>query len=151
MQATNGGNALTKVLIALLLFLLLFACAAKTGEARVQRGMIHVVAVATRVKEQHDPEGRKGDTEWVRWSIRDRFGRTIGRAVLECGWHGKFDRYCDGDIRLPSGTLSVAGASETRSLGTWAVVGGTGGYRGAKGELRFVATSLNRLTVTISI
>lgn len=140
-----------KILIAFWLVLLIFACAAKTGEARTERGMIRVTAVPTRVKEQHDPAGRKGDTEWIHWSLRDRFGRTVGRGVFECGWHGKFDRLCYGELRFPSGTLTVSGASETRSLGTWAVTGGTRGYRGAKGELRFVATSLDRLTITISI
>jgi hypothetical protein len=142
---------LIKILIALLLLFVFFACAAKTGEAQAQRGKIHVVAVTTRVEVENSPGGREGDTEWLRWSIRDRFGRTIGRAVLQCGWHRQFDRYCTGEIRLPSGKLTVAGASETRSLGLWAVTGGTGRYSSASGELRFVATGIDRLTITITI
>ena len=113
-------------------------------------GRIEIVAVVERSEYARSPVGRIGNLELLHWSLRDRYGRTIGAAMFDCRWHQDYHRLCWGEVRMVGGTISVSGGSQTRSLGTWAVVGGTGIYRGAHGELNFRATSFRKLTILIT-
>lgn len=114
-------------------------------------GTIEVIAVTGRYEVPGPPRGRAGNGERLRWSIRDRFGRTIGAGILGCRWEMRQARLCTGELQFPLGKLAVVGVSATRSLGEWAVVGGTGRYHGASGAMEFRATGLRRLTLTINI
>lgn len=114
-------------------------------------GTIEVIAVAHRMELPAPPVGREGNGEMLRWSIRDRFGRSIGRGLIACRWQLAQARLCTGEISFPLGKLAVIGASQTRSLGEWSVVGGTGRYEGANGAMTFRATGLSRLTLVITI
>jgi hypothetical protein len=118
---------------------------------------VEVIAVTGRVESAAPPAGRGGNYEWLRWSIRDRHGRTIGMGLLACQWQLRQARLCVGELRffgnerVPPGKLSVGGTSETRSLGEWSVNGGTGRFQGANGSMTFRATGLRRLTLNITI
>ena len=114
-------------------------------------GRIELTAVPFRFTQVDPPGGRAGDLEWVRWSLRDRRGDTVGSGAFSCRWHRKQERLCSGEIKLPLGRLTVEGTSATRADGLWAVTGGTGRYKGAGGELAFRAISFSRLAVTISL
>lgn len=52
---------------------------------------------------------------------------------------------------MPLGKISVSGTSPTRDLGVYSVVGGTGRYVGAQGELTFRAIGFRKLVVSISV
>jgi len=112
---------------------------------------IEVTAVADRFETAAPPVGRAGDGERLTWRLRDRFGRPIGVGLLNCRWQQAQARLCTGELRFPLGKLAVVGASPTRSLGEWAVVGGTGRYLGANGVMEFRAIGLRRLTLIITI
>jgi hypothetical protein len=116
-----------------------------------QARFIEVIAVTARAEVPAPPLGREGDGERLLWSIRDRFGRSIGVGIIGCRWQKDQARLCTGELRFPLGKISVSGVSQTRSLGEWAVIGGTGRYIGAGGQLTFRATGLRRLTVIIII
>lgn len=147
MRPTKGGEAL-KVVVASFVVALLFPVLAETSS---HRATIAITAIPTRQTLPRPPGGRAGDVELLRWGLRDRFGRPIGVGLMECRWHRRLQRLCVGEIRLPLGTIAISGQSQTRSLGTWAVTGGTGRYLAAGGELRYVATDVDRLTITIVI
>lgn len=121
------------------------------GTSSSYAATIAITAIPTRQTLPRPPAGRAGDVELLRWGLRDRFGRPIGVGLMECRWHRKLQRLCIGEIRLPLGSIAISGQSQTRSLGTWAVTGGTGRYLSAGGELRYVATDVDRLTITIII
>lgn len=120
------------------------------SEARSQ-ATIEVTAQAERFKTAAPPVGRAGDGERLTWRLNDRFGRPVGIGLLNCRWQLRQARLCTGELRFPLGKLAVVGSSPTRSLGEWAVVGGTGKYLGASGVLEFRAIGLRRLTLIITI
>lgn len=114
-------------------------------------GTIEVTVVPTRHHSPRLPVGRAGDAERLVWSVRDRWGRTIGVGVFSCRWVLQQARLCTGDIAMPLGKISIIGSSPTRELGVWSVVGGTGHYVGAKGELVFRAIGLRKLVVSMTV
>ena len=112
---------------------------------------IQVTVVPTRHLAPRLPAGRAGDLERLTWSVRDRHGRTIGVGLLSCRWVVEQARLCSGDIVLPMGKISVIGSSPTRELGVWSVVGGTGRYVGARGQLVFRAIGFRKLVVSMTV
>lgn len=124
------------------------------GEASARaaaQATIQATVVPTRVVARRAPRGRVGDVEYLVWSVRDRYGRTIGMAVFGCRWIEESDRLCVGDIELPLGSISVQGSSATRELGVFSVVGGTGRYVGASGELAFRAIGSRKLVISMTV
>lgn len=117
----------------------------------VSLGTIQTTVVPTRHESPRLPRGRTGDLERITWSIRDRFGRTIGMGLFSCRWIVAEGRLCTGELVLPLGKISVTGSSPTRELGVYSVVGGTGRYVGAKGELTFRAIGSRKLVVSVTV
>lgn len=138
-------------LVVAMIVLLLYASEAGGKSGAQMRGVIQVVAVTGRVETPAPPLGREGNGERLRWSIRDRFGHTIGIGLFNCRWQLVQARLCSGEIKFPRGKLAMMGVSPTRSLGEWSVVGGTGLYVGAAGEMTFQATGIRRLTLIIEL
>lgn len=112
---------------------------------------IQATVVPTRHASSRFPPGRVGDTERIVWSIHDRHGRSIGTGYLSCRWIVEQARLCTGDLVLPLGKISVSGSSPTRELGVYSVVGGTGRYVGARGELVFRAIGFRKLVISITV
>ena len=96
------------------------------------------------------PAGRQGDAESSHWIVRDRHGRSIGDMLIDCRWVTSDLRLCVGQLSLPLGAIAVLGASRTRFLGQFAVVGGTGRYVGADGTLLFNQTGRGRYVLSIN-
>jgi hypothetical protein len=103
---------------------------------------------ATRVTRLR-PLGRAGDLEIVRWTFADRFGRRIGEGNTLCRWASVARRLCWGEIRLPRGRLVMLGSSQTRALGEFAVIGGTGVYTFKQGLMAFRQLSLRKYAVRV--
>lgn len=114
-------------------------------------GRIVLTAVPGRLVNEESPPGRAGNVERVRWSLRDRRGNTIGSGLFSCRWHMRNERLCSGELRLPLGKITVMGSSATRSVGLWAVTGGTGRYADAAGELSYHAIGFAKLAVRITL
>jgi hypothetical protein len=133
----------------------LLAVAFGTGSvadaAASQGASIQVTVVPTRMELPRRPAGRTGDTERVVWSVRDRYGRTIGVGLFSCRWVLRTDRLCTGEIQMPLGKIAILGSSSTRELGVYSVVGGTGRYVGASGELAFRAIGIRKLVVSMTV
>lgn len=122
-----------------------------SGTQQAQTSTIQVTAVTHRAVLVFPPSGRLGDAEQLHWSINDRFGHHIGHGKINCRWRFVQARLCNGVIKFPLGTVAVYGVSETRSLGEWAVLSGTGRYFGARGQLIFRAIGVQRLVLVIHI
>lgn len=111
-----------------------------------------ITMTATRLglrKTALSPRGRAGDLESTRWRFNDRYGRRIGTGNLLCRWATFSRRLCWGEARLPRGRLVMLGSSQTRSLGEFSVVGGTGVYLGKQGVLTFSILSRNKWAVRV--
>ncbi len=96
------------------------------------------------------PKGRAGDATSAQWIVRERNGNVIGDMLIDCRWVTSGFRLCVGQLSLPLGNLAVLGASRTRFLGQFAVVGGTGHYVGAGGTLLFAATGRGGYVLSVS-
>ena len=96
------------------------------------------------------PKGRAGDATSAQWIVNERNGNAIGDMLIDCRWVTSGLRLCVGQLSLPLGTLAVLGASRTRFLGQFAVVGGTGRYVGAGGTLLFSATGTGRYVLSVT-
>lgn len=112
-------------------FTLLLAPVASGARIEVVASTQHMTRIA------FFPKGRGGDVAFGRLIIRSRHGRVIGDLLLDCRWVTATLRFCVAQLGLPLGSLALIGASRTRFLGQFAVVGGTGRYKGADGALLF--------------
>lgn len=113
-------------------------------------GKIELTALPSFSTLARRPAGRAGNVEILRWSLRERHGKTIGDGRFLCRWI-RSARLCVGELEMPLGKIAVIGSSPTRYLGEWSVVGGTGRYEDAGGTLRFTATGFGRLAVVASV
>lgn len=95
------------------------------------------------------PLGRSGDLDNVRWRFNDRFGRTIGTGTTLCRWTTFTRRLCWGEMRLPRGKLVALGSSQTRALGEFAVIGGTGVYLFKQGMMTFSQLSVRKYAIRV--
>lgn len=96
------------------------------------------------------PTGRAGDATSSRWILRDRYAAVIGEMLIDCRWVTAGLRLCIGQVTLPLGALAFLGASRTKLLGQFGVVGGTGRYVGADGTLLFNAVGTNQYVLSIN-
>ena len=147
---THAARILVPLLIGVAIALVWAHTSAGVRQTQTLR-TIEVIAVTGRAETPAPPYGREGNSERLRWSIHDRFGRAIGVGIIGCRWQLNQARLCTGELRFPLGKISVSGVSATRSLGEWAVIGGTGRYLGAGGSMTFRAIGLRRLTLLIYI
>ena len=144
----RAGAALG-ALLALLAFPVAHGGRGDTFAASLAR--IEVTAVPSRYVVPHHPRGRVGDFERLHWAIHDRFGRSIGTGLFSCWWVVYQGRLCSGEVQLPLGKVTMIGSSPTRDVGVFSVVGGTGRYVGARGEVTFKAIGVRKLVVALSV
>lgn len=115
--------------------------------------VVSVIAItATQVSSRSvpaRPAGRSGDLETTRWSFADKFGRRIGDGNTLCRWATVARRLCWGEARLPRGRLVMLGSSQTRNLGEYAVIGGTGVYTFKQGVMVFRQLSLRKYALRV--
>lgn len=124
------------------------------GHAQEQRitGRINVTATLVHnVGRRLGPRGRQSNALEQSWRITDSHGRHIGHELLACRWVVSNGRLCQGEITMPLGKITFAGSSPTSFQGEYAVTGGTGVYRGAGGNLLFVAIGLRKNVLLITI
>lgn len=105
----------------------------------------------TFVRQEQPPIGLIGDVEFSRWKLNDRHGRTVGLAVFDWRWVSNRQRLGIGELRLPLGTIIVAGTSQTRYIVYLAIVGGTGVYEGFHGVVRVRTTAITKAAVQIAL
>ncbi len=95
------------------------------------------------------PKGRGGDAVSSVWVVHDRLGRSIGETILDCRWVTVSLRICLGQANLPLGSIIIAGATRTTILGQFVVIGGTGHYSGANGDLVFKKIGIAKYAVSV--
>ena len=132
------------------------AIASATTTIRTKLSSASVISVITMTgqrgrlqKTKLRPLGRGGDLESSRWRFFDRYGRKIGEGNLLCRWATEFRRLCWGEARLPRGRLVLLGSSQTRVLGEYAVIGGTGVYLFKQGLLSFRQLSTSKYAIKV--
>jgi hypothetical protein len=111
-----------------------------TGPAQIR---ITDVQVADRVVPPQNG-GRAGTIETIRQLLYNPSlsHRPIGRSLVICTFSDGRDRLCSGTYILPTGSLVVSGALQSRLLYEIAVIGGTGAYDNARGTLTVTATHI---------
>ena len=146
MHATRRSYAPTCALGAILILALIIANSARTASVET----IDVTATIQHQNTAHlPPKGRAGDALSSIWVVRDRFGRAIGETILDCRWVTATLRLCLGQANLPLGSIIMAGATRTTILGQFVVIGGTGHYSGANGDLVFKKIGIAKYAVSV--
>ena len=113
-----------------------------TPTATAAPGKLHLIAVHQQERIVGKPHAaRVGDEQLGSGILLDAQRRQVGSFGFTCVWTGVHPHYaleqCSGWGKLSGGQLIVAGMSRSdSSRHTWAIVGGTGDYRGAAGDLR---------------
>lgn len=120
--------------------------------ASTRTGRINVTATLTHASSREaGPAGRQSNASEQAWRITDQYGHRIGRMLLQCRWIVARARFCAGEIAMPLGKITVAGASPTAFEGEFAVTGGTGVYRGGGGVMLFTAIGLRKQVLLVTI
>jgi hypothetical protein len=97
---------------------------------------LHLTARTTQAR-QFSSHPLLGDAQIGSGVLIDRQQRRVGTFAFQCIWAGSGREQCSGWGSFGNGQLVVGGMSRRDSnRHTWAVVGGTGGYRGARGDVR---------------
>jgi hypothetical protein len=84
------------------------------------------------------PGARAGDNALFRLKLYSdpKLTRSVGTAVYSCTFNFDQEAICDADLELPRGSIIASGPADLESgQFTLAVVGGTGTYLGARGQL----------------
>lgn len=115
-------------------------------------GRINVTATLTSaVARELGRPGRRSNATEQAWRITNRYGKTVGRMLLGCRWIVPRARMCVAELQMPLGKIVAAGSSPTPFEGEYAVVGGTGVYRGGGGSMLFIATGLHKQVLLVTI
>ena len=141
---------MTRTLLATLAAGLLLVTPAHGQERATGPILLSAVSV-TRTNLAFGPAGRKADRTEQRWSLRDRFGRTVGQLYLSCRWVTAFNRFCGADMEMPLGQVTLAGVSPTAFFFEYAVTGGTARYVGVQGDAQFTVTGARRMIVSVTL
>jgi hypothetical protein len=113
-----------------------------------------LVAVDIPKSEVHVDAGAKGDSPGDAVFFREtilRDGRKAGGSEIMCVVVGRDAGRCSGTLRLQGGTLEASGGTHFGGRFSLPVVGGTGRYAGARGELTVVAVSEKRSRYEIEL
>jgi hypothetical protein len=83
-------------------------------------------------------------------------GQEVGRFSFVCTWTGIHPQYanelCRGAGRIAGGQITFEGLTRTdRDHHVWAVTGGTGTYRNARGQVRIADLSGTRSRVVVEL
>ncbi len=121
-----------------------------TGEINVTGTLVYARALSG------GSHGRVGDVSIQSWRVTDRFGRQIGRWVVQCRWVLPHSRFCAGEVTIaqrlgPPGKFTMAGTSVSPFAASYSVTGGTGPYDGAGGVMEFTATGLRKAILLVTI
>lgn len=140
-----------RVILAVLAVAILVAALMAVFASGATSGTVNVTATLTRsVMRSLPPPGRQSDDADLSWRITNDKGRTVGRMFQVCRWVMPRQRLCIGQLQMPLGTVTFAGASPTSFSGEYAVTGGTGVYA-ADGTLRFTAIGQRKATLLVKI
>jgi hypothetical protein len=97
-----------------------------------------------------------GATQIGSGDLTDSRGRAIGTFAFTCVsvrvYQGYVDEQCSSWGALPGGQLLLAGKSRSNEdRHTWAVTGGTGAYRSARGEARLTDINDHETVVDVTL
>jgi hypothetical protein len=97
-----------------------------------------------------------GDEQVTSGVLVDVNGRRAGTFGITCTLIAVHPQYtlerCDGWGQLTAGQLTIAGISKSNtSHATWAITGGTGSYRTARGELQLDQLNNHQTAVTVTL
>jgi hypothetical protein len=136
-----------------MLVLLVLACAVAAGGASLADASpsataprtITFLAVDVRTGEASVDVGAKGDSVgdsfYFQETLHRRAGaKAVGHTEVACTLLSREASRCSGTLYLPNGKIEASGAIHFRRTFRIAIVGGTGAYAGAGGEM--VITSL---------
>jgi hypothetical protein len=110
------------------------ATASSTGVAQT----LTLTTVDIPKSEVYLDEGRQGESVGDTFIFREallRDGKKRGSVSITCITTTRSTSRCWGTMRMPEGTIEAAGDILFRKTFVLPVVGGTGGYAGASGEL----------------
>ena len=96
-----------------------------------------------------------GDEQVASGGLRQG-GQQVGRFSFVCTWTGIHPTYanehCDGGGKVTDGQITFDGLTRTdHERHVWAVTGGTGTYRNARGEVRITDLSDTRSRVVVEL
>jgi len=128
------------------------ALAAQGSDGTGNGGVLHLVEQGEAQNVFPPPSGGPVGTRFVFSSgVYDTDGNRIGHDGADCvqvNPDGTF--HCVISVQLPQGEISVAGLANGPD-NVFAVTGGTGAYRNARGEARAIDTEPGRAEVTIRL
>ena len=133
------------------------AVLALTGAAGAQDAPSTLELVSVEQRCGTADNGRRGDSLGDLLACRGSLqqdGRNAGRVHWTCVYLGAERRGedCTATVSLAGGTLQLAGVlSHTNPVSTWAIVGGTGDYAGARGTARLRQLSATRTAATLTL
>jgi len=119
---------------------------------------LHLVAHVTQgvVRGPGSSQQSLGATQIGSGNLTDSRGRVVGTFAFSCltvrVHPGYVDEQCSSWGSLPGGQLLLGGKSRSNeNRHTWAVTGGTGAYRSARGEARLVDINDHETTVDVTL
>lgn len=128
----------------------LIGTAARAPAAVPVNARINVtLTLVSGVTRELPPAGRQSDAVEIAWRITNREGDPIGRVLQACRWVMPRQMFCAGEIQLPRGKITFAGASPSRFTAEYAVTGGTGIY-GRGGVARFTAIGRSKTIMLVT-
>jgi hypothetical protein len=98
-------------------------------------------------KENYIDLGERGDSigDIVMFTeILRAGGRIAGHTEIHCTFAGPESARCNGTIFLRNGKLEAGGALHFRKISRLPILGGTGAYAGARGQLEFTEAGNTR-------
>ena len=119
---------------------------------------LHLVAHVTQgvVRGPGNSQQSLGATQIGSGGLTDSRGHAVGTFAFTCVsvrvHSGYVDEQCSSWGALPGGQLLLAGKSRSNEdRHTWAVTGGTGAYRSARGEARLVDINDHETVVDVTL
>ena len=122
---------------------LLALAGAYSGQAQRSAGIV----LTAQITSVHEDNGHVVSVK----RLRDRHGDIIGWSNTVCFPLHNSSAQCSGTYVLPRGKIMVAGTRHSQSFFVFAVVGGTGTYRAAGGEVVAREYAYRKQRVTFSL
>jgi hypothetical protein len=137
----------TVATVALILAAAVTLSATASGPAQEAKSQtLRLLAVETG-KEHYIDLGERGDSVgdivMFKEILRAR-GRVAGHTEIHCTFAGPDSARCNGTIFLGNGKIEAGGAIHFRKVTRLPILGGTGAYAGARGQLEFTEAGNTR-------
>jgi hypothetical protein len=78
-------------------------------------------------------------------------GKVIGHTEIQCTFSGVDAARCNGTIFLRNGKIEAGGAIHFRKVTRISILGGTGAYAGARGQVEFTDISESRTRYVVRL